>query len=126
MAKIKLKRNWFGPGGQRYKAAAGLHSIPDELLSQVPTDAEVFTDDGKPVVKPKAEHEPAEKPAPTITAFTDEELQKELDRREEVALEKAKAAKAALAEKEAAAKVAADKAAEEKKAAEAAKAAKKE
>lgn len=47
MALLKLKRNWFGPDGVRYRARDGLHQVSDEVAAQAPSDAEVFDDNGK-------------------------------------------------------------------------------
>lgn len=47
MALVRLKRNWFGPNAVRYRSRDGLIQIPDELVPLVPSDAEVYDDNGK-------------------------------------------------------------------------------
>jgi hypothetical protein len=107
MALIKLKRNWFDPSGQRRKARDGLHQIPDDWIGQVPSDATVFDDNGKPLpsaapvprpghgAKPLEEQVLDQLPGggPThmistatsadITTVPDEDLEKEVKRRQE-------------------------------------------
>jgi hypothetical protein len=47
MPFIKLRRNWFGPDGIRYKARDGMIQVTDEVAAQAPTTAEIFDDKGK-------------------------------------------------------------------------------
>lgn len=47
MPFIKLKKNWFGPEGVRYKARDGLIQVSEEIAAQAPTSAEIFDDNGK-------------------------------------------------------------------------------
>lgn len=48
---LELKRNWFGPDGVRYRAevrgSRHRHRVPDAVAAQAPTDAKVYTADGK-------------------------------------------------------------------------------
>ncbi len=39
MTLLKLKRNWFGPNGVRYKARDGLVEVPKEIADLAPSDA---------------------------------------------------------------------------------------
>jgi hypothetical protein len=52
MPFIKLKRNWFGPNGVRYKARNGLIQVSDEVAAAAPSDAEIFDDNGKSLPSP--------------------------------------------------------------------------
>lgn len=49
MAFIRLKRNWFGPNGVRYRARDGLIQVPDAYVDLAPSDAEVFDDNNQPL-----------------------------------------------------------------------------
>lgn len=46
MMLLKLKRNWFGPNGVRYRARDGLHQVPEAIAAQAPSDAVVYDDNG--------------------------------------------------------------------------------
>lgn len=47
MPLVKLRRNWFAPGGVRYRARDGLHQVSQEVADQAPSDAIVYDDNGK-------------------------------------------------------------------------------
>lgn len=49
MAYVRLKRNWFGPGGTRYRQRDGLIEVPDNYVPLLPSDAEVFDSGGRPL-----------------------------------------------------------------------------
>lgn len=53
MAIVRLKRNWFGPNGVRYRSRDGLIEIPDEHVALLPSDAEVYNGQGLPSKAPR-------------------------------------------------------------------------
>ena len=56
MLRVTLKRNWFGPGGTRYRKVDNPHEFSDEFEQILPSDAEFerVEDKPKPVVHRKA------------------------------------------------------------------------
>lgn len=55
MARVRLRRNWFGPGGHFYEASQSGTEIPDSLLDQLPPDAKVMEDPPEPSPEQKEE-----------------------------------------------------------------------
>ncbi len=56
--RVILKRNWFAPGGRRFRkgiSASTSVEIPDHLEKNLPSDAKVVDED---YVEPKAPREP--------------------------------------------------------------------
>lgn len=112
MALIKLKRNWFGPNGVRYRAREGLHQISEEMAKQAPSDAVLFDDGGKPLpslalepvagfgAKPMHEQLRDLVPSPVAPAVEVELTEEEVKKRDAEA-EKARAETAAKVAKEA-------------------------
>lgn len=45
--QVFLKRTWFAPDGFRRRARTNPNEVPDEYLSQVPSDSKVVDDKGK-------------------------------------------------------------------------------
>lgn len=40
--KVKLKRNWFGPDGGRYRERSNPHEMPDDWKAKLPPGAVVL------------------------------------------------------------------------------------
>lgn len=117
MPFIKLKRNWFGPDGTRYKARDGMIQVTEEVAAQAPTSAQIFDDNGKslpskaPVPRPGHGAKPIEEQrldiipgaAPTHQMATATSVAEpiELDEDDLKAVEEARAKRAALAKEQA-------------------------
>lgn len=43
---VKLKRNWFGPNGVRYRVRDGLVEVSSDALPHLPSDAEIWASKG--------------------------------------------------------------------------------
>ncbi len=54
MVKVLLRRNWFAPGGRRYKESIPKNQpvdIPDDLVGYLPPDAKIVDDSYEVPVK---------------------------------------------------------------------------
>lgn len=47
MPSAKLKRTWFSPAGRRYRAERGRVDISTDQIKDLPSDAEVYSDEGE-------------------------------------------------------------------------------
>jgi hypothetical protein len=69
--QVKLQRDWFGPEGVRYRSkgrmgALFIRTVPDEFLSKLPSDAEVYDESGKKLGTVEQLRTKAEAPAPLV------------------------------------------------------------
>ena len=106
MAKVTLKRNWFGPDGVLYEVRHNPVLVPDLYVDKLPKDAEVEGKEEKPS-KPTA----ADKKAAEDKAAADKKAAED-----KAAEDKKIADQKALDDKAAADKAAADKAEADKQA----------